>query len=101
MPFHRNSGEFLDFFKKAYQKGELSFPPPIAHLGISKGFEELVDQLNKKRWVVFFKKPFAGTEKVLEYLGRYTHKVAISNYRIVSVKRAWLHLPMRPERWRH
>ncbi len=48
-------------------------------------FEDLVDQLYRHDWVVYSKAPFAGPEKVLEYLARYTHRVAISNRRIQSI----------------
>jgi len=47
---------------------------------------ELVNELYKKDWVVYTKRPFAGPESVVEYLGRYTHKIAISNHRIKNVE---------------
>lgn len=47
--------------------------------------QSLYDALFKKQWVVFAKKPFKNTESVIEYLGRYTHKIAISNYRIQHI----------------
>jgi hypothetical protein len=78
-------GKFLDFLKKEFKKGTLLFPKKKDHPGTSKWFSGLINRLWKKDWVVYSKKPFAGPEKVLEYLGRYTHKVAISNHRIVSV----------------
>ena len=55
-------------------------------LGTSDGFSYLKNQLWKKDWVVFSKPPFAGPEQVLDYLGRYTHRVAISNHRIVNAE---------------
>ena len=62
------------------------FPGKAAVFKTKQGFGILVNQLWKKEWVVYSKKPFAGPGKVLDYLGRYTHRVAISNHRIVSIK---------------
>ena len=57
---------------------------------LRKGFptepQSLYDKLFKRRWVIYAKLPFAGAEEVIEYLGRYTHKIAISNHRIQSVE---------------
>ncbi len=47
--------------------------------------QNVIDACFKKQWVVFAKKPFSGVNSVVEYLGRYTHKVAISNHRIVAI----------------
>jgi len=55
---------------------------PVPLYGTSKGFRDLKNQLWAKNWVVYSKAPFAGPEQVLAYLGRYTHRVAISNHRI-------------------
>jgi hypothetical protein len=52
----------------------------------ASAFQRLIDQAYDKRWVVYAKKPFAGPKQVLKYLGRYTHRIAISNYRIVDVR---------------
>lgn len=49
------------------------------------GSQDLYDKLFKKQWVVYAKRPFASPKNVIEYLGRYTHKIAISNYRITGV----------------
>jgi hypothetical protein len=79
-------GKFIDLLKHAFKDGDLIFPGETALLGTQNGFSRLIKGLRKKKWVVYCKKPFAGPEKVLEYLGRYTHKVAISNNRIVNVR---------------
>jgi len=79
-------GKFLDLLQKAFAAGELTFPGRAAPLGTPQGFRDLINQLWKKPWVVYSKKPFAGPEKVLDYLGRYTHRVAISNHRIRRVE---------------
>ncbi len=78
-------GKFIDYLKRAYYNGELTFPGEIAHLESESEFNSLINSLWKKEWVVYSKKPFDKPEKVLEYLARYTHRVAISNHRIVAV----------------
>ena len=79
-------GKFIDFLNQAFNNGQLIFPGKAAMFKTKQGFGMLVNQLWKKEWVVYSKKSFAGPDKVLDYLGRYTHRVAISNHRIVSVK---------------
>jgi hypothetical protein len=81
-------GKFLDFLNQAFNDGLLIFPGKAAVFETKQGFKTLANQLWKKEWVVYSKEPFGGPEKVLDYLGRYTHRVAISNHRIVSVKNA-------------
>ena len=54
-------------------------------LATDGGWTELYGSLKRKKWVVYAKRPFSSPETVLEYLGRYTHRVAISNHRIQSV----------------
>jgi len=79
-------GKFLDFLNQAFNDDLLIFPGKAASFKTKQGFRALVNQLWKKEWVLYSKEPFAGPGKVLDYLGRYTHRVAISNHRIVSVK---------------
>lgn len=67
-----------------YTSGELKFPGDTAKHGTSTGFNRLIKTIKKKKWSGYAKSPCSGPQKVLEYLGRYTHKVAISNYRIKS-----------------
>jgi hypothetical protein len=78
-------GKFIDFLKQVFTKGKLIFPGATQHLKSRREFSRLLDQLREKDWVVYSKKPFAGPEQVLDYLGRYTHRVAISNNRIIDV----------------
>jgi hypothetical protein len=78
--------KFIDYLESAFESGELIFPGKTASLGIRKGFSRLIDDLRKNRWVVYSKKPFAGAEQVLDYIGRYTHRVAVSNNRIINVE---------------
>ena len=76
---------YLLLFKKAYLNNELYFPGSTAKYESKKEFGFLVQSLFKTKWITYAKRPFAGPEQVLEYLGRYTHRVAISNNRIKSI----------------
>lgn len=79
-------GKFIDCLQKAYAKGDLGFPGDTARYGTAEGFPDLIRALRSKDWVVYSKKPFAGPEQVIDYIGRYTHRIAISNNRIMDVK---------------
>ncbi len=74
-------GKFLDLMTKAYRNKALRF----ASSGNPNQFKKLKESLYSKKWVVYIQKPIKHPEYVLEYLGRYTHRVAISNHRIISV----------------
>ncbi len=76
---------YLQKLKTAYQNEALIFPGNTAELASQKGFQQLITSLLKAKWIAYAKRPFAGPEQVLEYLGRYTHRVAISNNRIFSI----------------
>lgn len=76
---------YLNLFKKAYLRDELYFPGKTAKYELREEFDLLVQSLFNINWIVYAKRPFAGPEQVLEYLGRYTHRVAISNNRIKSI----------------
>jgi hypothetical protein len=75
-------GKFLAYLKEAYYTNKLKLVGQIDYLVEKFAFETLIDGLYNKDWVVYCKPPFKNTSNVLEYLGRYTHKVAISNSRI-------------------
>jgi len=79
-------GKFIDHMKKAYKKGKLHFPGRCASYKTPQGFKQLIDSLYSKKWVVHVKESIKRSEYVLEYLGRYTHRVAISNHRLVSLE---------------
>jgi hypothetical protein len=79
--------KFLFYLRKSYQNGTLKLEGRIKYLSDKKEFKNLVDQLYTKTWVTYYKRPFAGPEHVLEYLGRYTHRVAISNNRIRRIEK--------------
>jgi len=64
---------------------DLIFPGKIADIGTDAGFRKLKKQLYSKEWVVYSKQPFGGPKQVLSYLSRYTHRVAISNNRILDI----------------
>ncbi len=78
-------GKFLDALHQACTNETFTFPGPTAAFGTPQGFAQFADQLCAHDWVVYIKKPFAGPAQVLEYVGRYTHRVAISNHRLVDV----------------
>lgn len=80
-------GKFTEALKKALQEGRLSFHGSLEPLGRPKVFASLIRQTYRKEWVVYCKRPFGGTEQVLRYLGCYTHRVAISNHRLVSLEK--------------
>jgi hypothetical protein len=77
-------GKFINLMEKAFHS--LIFPGKIADIGTNTGFRKLKNQLFSKNWIVYLKQPFGGPEQVLEYLGRYTHRVAISNNRILNIE---------------
>lgn len=76
---------YLRYFKKAWSKGELIFPGNTAVFESEKALNGLLESLSGVKWIAYAKRPFAGPKQVLEYLGRYTHRVAISNNRIISI----------------
>src|SRR5436853_2365929 len=77
-------GKFVDALKQAFQNGQLRFEGDLKLLAQPKIFAAWLRPLFRKDWVVYLKRPFGGPEYVLHYLGRYTHRVAISNHRLVS-----------------
>src|SRR5882724_13542086 len=77
-------GKFVDALKQAFQNGQLNFQGDLKLLAQPKTFAAWLRPLYRQNWVVYLKRPFGGPEYVLHYLGRYTHRVAISNHRLVS-----------------
>jgi hypothetical protein len=77
-------GKFVDGLKRAFQKGELVFPGPLRPLLQQQAFRSFLRQLYRHDWVVYAKRPFGGPQHVLQYLARYTHRVAISNHRLIE-----------------
>ena len=78
-------GKFLAYLSEACDSGKLVFAGDIAYLADVTAFQQLLTALYRKAWVVHCKPPFGTPEKTLEYLGRYTHRVAIGNDRILKL----------------
>jgi hypothetical protein len=77
-------GKFVAGLRNAFHRGELQFHGSLAHLAEPRAFAAWLRVLFRHDWVVYSKKPFGGPEHVLRYLGAYTHRVAISNSRLVA-----------------
>jgi len=77
---------FLTYLRKAYREGKLRFHGEMADLAKPGAFEALCRKAGRIKWVVHAKPPFGGPEQVLKYLARYTHRVAISNRRLLSME---------------
>jgi Putative transposase/Transposase zinc-binding domain len=75
---------FLEMLEHAFEAGELNFFSALANLQNRDTFQQYLAPVRKKEWVVYAKPPFAGPEQVLDYVGRYTHRVAISNNRLLD-----------------
>jgi predicted Zn-ribbon and HTH transcriptional regulator len=77
-------GKFFDLLKSSFAQNKLLFVGQTASLADPAAFKLLINALRKKPWIVYAKKPFGSPAHVLDYLGRYTHRVALSNDRILS-----------------
>jgi hypothetical protein len=77
-------GKFLEGFEKAFAQGKLTFSGKIAHWANPSAFKRLTKELRSIQWVVYAKPPFGGPRHVFSYLGHYTHRVAISNQRLMA-----------------
>jgi hypothetical protein len=75
---------FLERFQTAFDKGDLNFFGSLAPLVVPHAFAQHLKLVRGINWVVFAKRPFAGPQTVLDYLGRYTHRVAIANSRLIA-----------------
>ena len=84
--------KFLEFLEKAFLKEPLLLPKQTPN---AQSFYRLVKSLRRKPWYVYSKPPFAAPEKLLDYLGRYTHRTALSNHRIRSVQNGQVTLTCR------
>lgn len=79
-------GKFLSFLKHAFNEQQLTFAGSITQLKSSKTFNSLLTILYGKDWVVYTRKPFKNSSQIINYLGRYSHRIAISNSRIHEVE---------------
>jgi hypothetical protein len=77
-------GKFVAALKQAFRDGHLNFHGDLKLVAQTKIFAAWLRPLYRQDWLVYLKRPFGGPEHVLQYLGRYTHRVAISNHRLVS-----------------
>jgi len=77
-------GKFLDRLRVLYERGALDLGGHCASLAAPPAFEQFLDNLYRHEWVVYAKRPFGGPEQVYKYLGRYTHRVGLSNQRLVA-----------------
>jgi hypothetical protein len=78
--------KFVAYLQTAFRAGKLGFHGELKSLGEKRNFVEWLTRLARSEWVVYAKPPFGGPRPVLKYLARYTHRVAISNQRLVSLK---------------
>ncbi|MHC4137675.1 MAG: IS91 family transposase [Planctomycetota bacterium] len=79
-------GKFLDALAAAHRDGELDLRGSTARLASPQAWRRMLDELYRTDWVVYAKLPFGGPEHVFRYLGRYTHRIAISNHRLISLE---------------
>jgi hypothetical protein len=78
-------GKFLAALTQAHRNGELEFGGTTQALADAAEFQQFVDKLYRVEWVVYAKRPFGGPQQVFRYLGRYTHRVGISNQRLQHI----------------
>ena len=78
--------KFIAGLKQAYNTGQLVFPGELVELASARGFMKWIGQLCSNQWITYAKPPFGDAGQVVNYLGRYTHRVAISNHRIRSIE---------------
>lgn len=79
-------GKYLELLRRAFDGGKLSLPGRLAALRDPPAFAAWLRPLYQKDWVVYAKRPFGGSAQVLKYLARYTHRVAISNARLLKLE---------------
>ena len=77
--------KFIAYLKEAYEKGDLKFEGKTSYLRSKTAFKRFINKLYRRKWITYCKKPFGGAENVLEYLGRYVYRVAISNKRLLKM----------------
>jgi hypothetical protein len=90
--------KYLDGLAALLEADQLDVPPQLAELADLQSRRRWLRRWRKKSWVVYSQAPFAGPRKLLDYLGRYTHRVAISNHRILSCEQGEVHYRYRDRR---
>ncbi|HEY6372933.1 MAG TPA: IS91 family transposase [Candidatus Sulfotelmatobacter sp.] len=76
---------FLEALQQAFDSGQLQFFHALQSLRDQHPFAQLVERMKACKWVAYAKRPFAGPQQVLDYVGRYTHRVAICNHRLLDI----------------
>jgi len=76
--------KYVDGLTRLLDQGQLELPPSLGHLALPGPRRAWLRRLRRRAWVVYSKAPFAGPAKLVDYLGRYTHRVAIGNQRLVA-----------------
>jgi hypothetical protein len=79
-------GKFIAGLRQLRSEGTLSYHGQAAALSEDAAWRELLHRLYRKPWVIYAKRPFAGPQQVIRYLGRYTHRIALSNHRLRSIE---------------
>jgi Putative transposase len=79
-------GKFLAGVKAAYHAGQLTLGGSVAPLTDPQVFRRWLDALYRQDWVVYAKRPFGGAQQVFRYLGRYSHRVAVANSRLLTLE---------------
>jgi len=77
---------FLEALEKAFHQGQLAFHGDLAPLASPQAFNKLLRQCRGRQWALYIQPPFAGPDAVLDYLARYTHRIAISNHRLIRME---------------
>jgi hypothetical protein len=77
--------KFLHTLREAFAEGTLHFPGQLKTLSTPRTFAALLRQCYRHKWIVYAKRPFGGPQHVLQYLSNYTHRIAISNHRLIAL----------------
>jgi hypothetical protein len=85
---------FLESLQKAFDAGKLQFFGALDSLREARGFARCIARAKNSEWVVYAKRPFAGPEQVLDSVGRYIHRVALSNNRLLDIENGQVRFPV-------
>jgi len=88
-------GKYVEGLELLLRENQLDLPPQLAEANARR---RMLRSIRRKAWVVYSKRPFAGPQKLLDYLGRYTHRVAISNHRLLAMKEGKINFSYRDRR---
>lgn len=94
-------GKFIEGLKTAHAQGAFSFSEETSDLKDPRGFERWIDRLVGRDWVVYCKAPFGDADQVVRYIGRYTHRIAISNNRIRDIQDDKVHFTYKDYKDKH